>query len=177
MARRKAEKESRRESPIQFRPGSELGHLIDSFASGHGLSVAEACRVLIALAVTEMDCRYFELIHQMGKAIGGESGFVRACVHVHTALAGARRMSNLPLQVDPERSLFIERTVHDFLAARGLQGQARGLWFVPEREQEQTKEVPEPTMPSSSSNKKPNPGTKKKKTIRCMPELDDPTED
>jgi hypothetical protein len=177
MARRKAEQESRRESPIQFRPGSELGHLINSFASGHGLSLAEGCRALIALAVTEMDCRYFELIHQMAEAIGGENCFARACLHVHTALAGARRTSNSPLQLDPERSLFIERTAYDFLAARGLQEQARGLEFVPKREQEQTKEVPGPTMPNRSSQKKIDPLSRKKRTIRMIPEPADPTED
>jgi hypothetical protein len=106
--------------------------------------------VLVALAVTEMDCRHYLLLRRMSEALGGEQAFLRSCVHVHTALEGAQRAGN-PLQTDPERASFIVRTVQDFLAARNLQLQPEDVLFpvVP-----QPNEVPEP-QPAEQSGERP----------------------
>src|SRR5690349_6783004 len=107
MTRPQKQADRKREAPIQFRPGSELGQLVGTFASRHGLQTPEACRALVCLSVTEMDARYFPLVRQLADTIGGENAFVRACVRVHTALEGARRATGHPIQQDPDRAYFI----------------------------------------------------------------------
>jgi hypothetical protein len=123
-----------RDAPIQFRPSSELGQFITGFAEKHRLDVSESCKCLLALAATSMDCRFYDLVRQMADAMGGTSPFVRSCVHVHTALAGAERLRRAPFQDDSERALFILQTVRDYLATKGLQAREEGLWFLPPRE-------------------------------------------
>jgi hypothetical protein len=123
-------KQAKRESPIQFRPGSELGHLVSNFASAHRLTPPEACRLLISLAVAEMDCRFAGLILPLAEALGGENAFVRACDHVHTALQAARRATGLPVQMDPERAIFIQETVKAALTERGAADRFRPLAFL-----------------------------------------------
>lgn len=124
--------QSKREAPIQFRPGAELGHLIGAFAAEHGLHLNEACKSLIALSVVGLDCRFYDLMHQMADAMGGPNAFVRSCVHVDAALKGASRARGRPIQLDPERAEFVRQTVHDFLVGRGIQFQEKGFWLLPE---------------------------------------------
>ncbi len=132
MARPKKQRTQKRETPVQFRPGSELGHLVATFAALHSLQLPEACRSLIALAVSAMDIRFFSLVHQMAEALDGENAFTRACVHINTALEGARRATGNPMQADPERALFIVETVRSFLRDRGLAVREEDLCFLPE---------------------------------------------
>ena len=132
MSRPRKQQSQVRESPIQFRPGAELGQLVASLAAKYGLQTPEACRMLIALAVTEMDSRFFGLMQQMAVAMGGENAFLHACVHVHTALQGARRATSSPLQREAERASFILTTVQDFLANKGQSVKTEGLWFLPD---------------------------------------------
>lgn len=130
MARPPKQQARQRESPIQFRPGSELGHLVRNFATGHGLTLPEACRLLLCLAVAEMDCRFAGLILPLSGVMGGENAYVRACEHVHTALQAARRKTGEPIQMDPERADFIEQTVKAALADRGAADMFRPLEFL-----------------------------------------------
>jgi hypothetical protein len=130
MARPPKERAQQRESPIQFRPGSELGHLVRNFADTHSLTAPEACRLLISLAVAEMDCRFAGLVLPLTEVMGGENAYVRACEHVHTALQAARRVTKRPMQLDPERAQFIEETVQGALAERGASERFRPLEFL-----------------------------------------------
>src|SRR5947208_2347382 len=100
MARNKdspRSKQSKQGPPLQFRPGVELERLVASFAAEHGLRPNEACKCLIALAITAMDVRYYGLMHQLAEAMGGANAFVSACVHVQSRLDGAALMAGRPL--------------------------------------------------------------------------------
>jgi hypothetical protein len=130
MARPKKQVAQQRESPIQFRPGSELGHLVRNFAEGHQLTPPEACRLLISLAVAEMDCRFAGLVLPLTEVMGGENAYVRGCEHVHTALQAARRATKRPMQLDPERAQFIEETVQGALKERGAGERFQPLEFL-----------------------------------------------
>jgi hypothetical protein len=111
------------------------------FAADHGLQVNEACKVLVALAVTALDARYYGLMRQLADVMGGANAFVRACVHVHAALAGARRATGRPLLREAERLPHIVATIEAALAENGLAVQTRGLWFL--SDQETASEEPE----------------------------------
>lgn len=102
----------------------------------HGLEPNEACKALAALAVTGMDCRYFNLVKQLADAMGGFNAFVRACIHVENMVGGATRADSR-YRIEPERSLFILQIISEFLSARGLAVQTEGLWFVPQAEEPQ----------------------------------------
>jgi hypothetical protein len=130
VARPRKEQPAQRESPIQFRPGSELGHRVRGFSQAHGLQLPEACRLLLSLAIAELDCRFAGLILPLAEVMGGENAYVRACEHVHTALQAARRATGMPLQLDPERARFIEETVKVALSERDAGGRFRGLEFL-----------------------------------------------
>jgi hypothetical protein len=157
MKRERKQDTPRRDAPIQFRPSSELGQLITGFAEKHRLDVSESCKCLLALAVTSMDCRFYDLVRQMADAMGGTSPFARSCIHVHTALAGAERRA--PFQDDSERALFILQTVRDNLATKGLQVREAGLWFLPPQEK---------TTPIATGG--PRLGERAKRRIRKLPE-------
>jgi hypothetical protein len=129
VARPKKEKQ-KREAPIQFRPGSELGHLVQTFGSCHNLTMPEACRLLISLAVAEMDGRFAGLVLPLAQAMGGENSYVKACEHVRTALQAARRAKGTSMQTDPERAQFIEETVKVALMERGAGDRFRPLEFI-----------------------------------------------
>lgn len=129
MARKKHSTGQKQGPPIQFRPGVELEQLVITFAAGCSLPANEACKVLVALAVSEMDCRHYPLIAQLAEVIGGANAFPRACNHVHVSLQGARRMAQRPLQADPGRTLFIVQTVRDYIANKGLALEERDLWY------------------------------------------------
>src|SRR6202035_434789 len=107
--------------------GVELEELVQKFAEQQDLQVNEACKALVALAVTAMDVRYYGLISQMAEKMGGVNAFVRACARVHVALEGAMLATGRPLEDEPERSLFILKVVRDFLAARDIQVQTQDL--------------------------------------------------
>jgi hypothetical protein len=130
--------------PLQFRPGVQLEELVQNFATTYGLQPNEACKALVALAVTEMDCRFYKWLRQLATAMGGPHAFVLACAHVHAAVDGAGRMRGAPLLADPERARFILHTVRDFLASRGLQVDEAELSFLGEAPvNEQGETVPE----------------------------------
>jgi hypothetical protein len=105
----------RRESPIQFRPGTELGQLVTEFSEANRLSDPEACRCLIALAVAGMDGRHYGLIRRFADGLGGAQEFVRACVRVKTMLDGAVLAGAQEAATEPGRSKFIERIVEEAL--------------------------------------------------------------
>jgi hypothetical protein len=104
---------------VQFRPGAELEEQIKAFAAKHDLQVNEACKVLVALAVSSMDVRYYDLINQMAEAMGGVNPFVRACVRVQAALEGAALATGKPLQLESDGSRFILQVVKDNLGREG----------------------------------------------------------
>ena len=132
MAPAKKELSPKREPPIQLRPGPELGRLIGDFAAQAGLPVNEACKRLIALALTSMDVRYHDLVGHLADAMGG--AFVHACIHVQSALSGAA-LAGQPKRLEPERSLFILKVVQDLFLSKGRQLPDLQLWFLPEAEQ------------------------------------------
>jgi hypothetical protein len=143
MTRRRNRGTYKQEPPHQFRPGIDLDPLIAAFASEHGLVVNEACKVLVALAVTEMDRRFYGLMLQLAEAMGGVNPFPRACAHIHTSLQAARRATDRLLQSDPERALFILSTVRDFLATMGRTIQGESYCFLPPGSQrEELADVP-----------------------------------
>src|SRR5690242_9834648 len=104
-----------RESPIQFRPGTELGRLVTEFSAANRLSDPEACRCLIALAVTGMDARYYRLLRQLADGWSAGTDFARACVHVKTMLDGAALADGPNVFVEPRRSQLILQAVRDAL--------------------------------------------------------------
>jgi hypothetical protein len=122
----------RRESPIQFRPGTELGQLVTEFSAANRLSDPEACRCLIALAVTGMDGRYYRLLRQFADGAEGGKDFVRACVHVKTMLDGAAITGGQEVLNEPRRTDLIVRIVRDALEPRGIALDTSGFWFAEE---------------------------------------------
>lgn len=122
--------------PLQFRPGVELERLVTDFAAPQRLEPNEACKVLVALAVTGLDGRYYPLMRQLAEAMGGDTNaFTHACVHVKTAVDGAALALGKPLHAEPERSRFILKVVVEFLSGKGMVAQTEGLWFLPAEEQ------------------------------------------
>jgi hypothetical protein len=154
---KKRQESQRRPSPVQFRLESDLGQLVDTFAVRHSLSTNEAAKAMIALCVSELDCRYYELLRQLADAVGGSTPFVRACLHVQAALEGARRASGNPMQSDTDRGPFIVSTVQDALAAKGIQVQTPGMWFTPSGERPHQPERRDPH---------PDPFSRKRRIIR-----------
>jgi hypothetical protein len=134
-----------REPQIQVRLGTDLGQLVASFASKNGLTKNDACKCLIALAATAMDCRYYGLVHQMAGGMGGRHAFVRSCVHIQTALEGAVLAEGVELNAEPERSLFILKIVREYLLGKGMNVETAELSFVRQRPQQPAAEVPEET--------------------------------
>jgi hypothetical protein len=131
MTSKKKNQSPTRVPPVQMRSGPELGQMLQEFAAQHNLQVNEACKCLVALAVTGLDRRFYELLKQLALGMGGANAFVRACVYVHTSLEGAGRLQGRPIQFDPPRAGFILQTVSDFLAARQLRVEKRGLESLP----------------------------------------------
>jgi hypothetical protein len=127
-------KPPKREPPIQIRPGPDLGRLLGDFAARYNVALNQACKCLVALALTELDCRFYPLLHQLAEAMGGADAFTRACTHVRAALEGGARARGAPLLYDPDRATFVVQTVRDFLTTRGMELQDHGLSFVPQEE-------------------------------------------
>jgi hypothetical protein len=144
---KKKNRASLREAPMQFRLGTELNHLVGSFAAAHGLESNEAAKCLVALCAIGLDCRFYGLVHQMEDAMGGTNPFAQSCVHLDTALKGAERLRGEPLQHDPGRALFILQTVRDFRASKGLDTDVQGLWFLPQ--ETETKAADQPSSARS----------------------------
>jgi hypothetical protein len=146
VARAKRKHSPKQEPPIQFRPGVELQQLVLTFATEHDLSVNEACKYLAALAVTGLDCRYYDLMFQMAQAMGGPNAFVRCCARVLTALEGGVLATDKTQWLEPERSQFILRFIQKFVVDRGGKVRPEALWFLPEEaSRPQAAERVEPT--------------------------------
>ena len=104
--------------PVTFRPGPELEQLVTGFATARGLRPNEVFKNLAALAVAGLDVRYFDLMSHMAGRMTGSNTFVRAALHIRTALLGAVR-SEGRVRPDPERSLFVTRTVQEYVSNSG----------------------------------------------------------
>jgi hypothetical protein len=100
------------------------------FSSANGLTAPEACRCLIALAVNEMDVRYYLLVRQLAEVLDGGSEFGRACAHVKAMVDGAALAAGRAYINEPERSNFILKIVQEALAQKGKPIEVRGLWFA-----------------------------------------------
>jgi hypothetical protein len=138
MNEKKKAKTAKQGPPLQFRPGPDLERLVAEFAAQHGLQVNEAVKVLVALAVTALDRRYYSLMEQLAAVMGsGPSAFVRACIHIRTALDGGALAIGRPLQREPERSRLILQVVDNCLKSKGLEVRTDGLWFLPEMARQQ----------------------------------------
>jgi hypothetical protein len=161
-------KPAKQAPPLQFRPGVELERLVESFAAERGLRPNEACKVLIALAITAMDVRYYGLMHQLAEAMGGASAFVSACIHVQSRLEGAALMAGRPLWREPERSLFMLKIIQEFLQGKGLEVPTQGLWFLSQEEQ-----AP-PQAEEARPKVKVNPTERRTRTTRKVDESDRP---
>jgi hypothetical protein len=138
---------------VQFRPVPALAALVKAFAEDHGLALNEAYKDLAALAVVGLDGRFFALLNQMAAAMGGANAFVHACLHVHAALEGAARLRGTPIHAEPERSLFVLGTVHDFLAGRQLEVQAEGIWFLQQAGAGEGEDEEDSTRPIKSAER------------------------
>jgi hypothetical protein len=134
MVAMRGRKPPKREPPIQIRPGPDLGRLLGEFAARYKVALNQACKCLVALAVTELDSRFYPLLHQLAEAMGGADAFTRACTHVRAALEGGVRARGEPLLYDPDRATFVVQTVRDFLTARGMELHDHGLSFVRQEE-------------------------------------------
>ena len=169
-------KQSKQGPPLQFRPGVELERLVGSFASEHGLQPNEACKCLIALAITSMDVRYYALMNQLAETMGGANAFVRACLHVRTSLDGAVLAMGRSLLLEPERSLFILRVVRELLTAKGLEVQTEGLWFLPQEEMAQPQaEEPQTKVEDTQPRAKTSTARRRRKVRKIdVTELDKP---
>jgi hypothetical protein len=155
MARVKKDESPKREPPVQLRTGPDLGRLLYEFSSRHNLQLNDACKRLVALALTELDCRFYDLVNQLAHAMGGSNAFVHACTHLQAALAGAGRLRGQPIRFDPERAVFVLQTIREFLSDRGLQVDESGLWFVAEqKEGPSPPELHQRTAQSTSGRRK-----------------------
>lgn len=104
--------------PVTFRPGPELEQLVTGLATARGLRPNEVFKNLAALAVAGLDVRYFDLMSQMAARMTGANAFVRAALHIHTALLGAVRTEGR-VRPEPERSLFVIGMVRDYVSNTG----------------------------------------------------------
>ncbi len=108
-----------REPAIQFRPGPDLGEWLIEFSGKHGLTVNEAGKDLMTLALIGLDGRYFPLLYRMALAMGGTNAFVRTCLHISAAVQALLRTRGGDALPEWERSQFIRHTVSDYLAGKG----------------------------------------------------------
>ncbi len=178
MAKKKARGGQKQGPPLQFRPGVELEQMLSAFAGEHDLPLNDACKFLVALAVAELDCRFFRLIKEMSQAMGGANAFPRSCDHIRISLEAARRATGMPLHLDPERAWFIRQTARDYIAARGLPVEGVGLWFLPEASEravgEAQRDPHQRAHPSTTEDVEPqersegNPSRGKKQGIRFL---------
>jgi hypothetical protein len=113
---------------VQFRLTTELGQVVKDFAAAHSLSVPEACRRLVTLAVSGMDARFYPLISKLAVAMGGDTAFFQACGHIKTALQVAGRLRPELLQDDQQRAKYIGDTAREHLKAKGLDLGSEGPW-------------------------------------------------
>jgi hypothetical protein len=113
MAKSRKEK-PKQGPPVAFRPGPELEHLVAEFASNRGLGVNDAYKHLAALAVVGLDGGYYDLLARQAARLTGPNAFVRAVVHIHTALAAAARIDPQYAR-EPARMRLVIRTVLDQL--------------------------------------------------------------
>lgn len=157
---KKASSTPRRESPIQFRPGTELGQLVTDFSRSQGLKEGEACRRLIALAVTGMDGRYYPLIRQFAEGAGPARDFVRACAQVKSMVDGAALAGADEVGAEPGRSRFIFRIVKEALTSKGIELEAGGLWFATQ--------APAATPVAARSHATDPGGTRPRRVVRPL---------
>jgi hypothetical protein len=102
--------------------------LIDDFAARVQLDPNEICKRLVALALTEMDARFYPLITEMAEAMGGANPFPRCCVHVQTALQTLLRLRKGTTVTEPERLWFVVDTARAYLAQKGLPLRSPCAW-------------------------------------------------
>jgi hypothetical protein len=135
------------EPTVQFRPIPEFAQLVQAFARDHGLALGEAYKDLAALAIIGLDCRYFPLLNQMAKVMGGTNAVVHACLHVHAALRAAARVHGCKDLSEPLRTQFILETAAEVLALKEQSVQMDDLGFLPVH----------PAPPESSPPESPQP--------------------
>jgi hypothetical protein len=180
VAKKKGSREQKQGPPVQFRPGVELAQMLAAFAGQHNLSLNDGCKVLVALAAAEMDSRFYPLVKLMSQAMGGLNAYTRSCEHIHIALEAGRRVTGLPLQLDPGRSWLILQTVRDYIAGKGLPTEGVCLWFLPEEgvgaaSQEAQQAVPNPFEQPKSQPAQPS-GFKKPRRVARATTRQRPTE-
>jgi hypothetical protein len=88
--------------------------------------------VLVTLALSGLDLRYYTLVEQLADAMGGLSPFVRACLYIKARLDGAVLVSRDFIK-EPARSLFILKVVQEYLARHGRELPDMDLWFLNEQ--------------------------------------------
>jgi hypothetical protein len=132
VARKKSSTKPKQGPPLQFRAGTELQALVDGFAALRKMTRNESCKVLVTIAVTGLDLRYFTLIEQLARVMGGLSPIVRACLYIKGRLDGAVLASRDFLK-EPNRSLFILKVVKEYLEAHGRELPVLDLWFLNEQ--------------------------------------------
>ena len=105
--------------PLQFRPGVELAEAVTAFAGRHGLTPNDACKVLVALGVAEMDARLYPLVAEMAAVTGDANAFTRCCLTVQTALQTRDRLLAADRRDESERLRFVWATAEDYLRRKG----------------------------------------------------------
>jgi hypothetical protein len=115
---KKSQNKPKHDPPVMFRPGNDLGHIVAKFAASRGVGVNEAFKSLSALATAGLDLRYFDLLTEMAHCMGGRNAFVRAVLHILTALMGAAQ-AGVQLRRDADRSSFVINTVMQYVTASG----------------------------------------------------------
>lgn len=128
MATPRKGRSTQRAWAVQYRLGEDVEQPVLDFAKRYALSDSEACRRLTVLAVCGMDARYYPLVDELGQAMGGANGFLRACLNIATALQVAARIQGKLLADESQRARFIADTARDFLEAKGLELKAEGPW-------------------------------------------------
>lgn len=113
---------------VQYRLGEDLEQPVLDFGRRWSLSDSEACRRLTALAVCGMDARYYPVVAELGQAMGGANGFLRACLHIQTVIQVAARIQCKLLADENQRARFIGAEVREFLKGKGVELKAKGPW-------------------------------------------------
>jgi hypothetical protein len=94
------------------------------------LTAPEACRRLIALAVSDLDARYYPLVRQLADGLGWGADFARACVHLKAMLDGAILAAPTTASSELERSRFVLKVIKETLGQRGLPLNTQGTPFA-----------------------------------------------
>lgn len=86
MAKKKAAKKPADADMIHFRPGKELGALINQFAEQVDVSRGEVAKRLTGLAIRGLDVGFYGVIQELASFLYHSGNFDSACDQVHVTI-------------------------------------------------------------------------------------------